>query len=213
MRVRSAARASGSVLLGIAIGLVAYQGVTGVVSGVEQRTLRAQAPDSIYSHEMVDASGMAFDFTDWENLDIRYWDDLEAGGAFGRIVADDIGLDTVVVKGHLRKWMRRGPGWVTYSDVPGPTGNVGIAGHRTTYGAPFADIDELRPGDTISFYSPYRLYRYRVVRTMFVRPEDTQVVAGTKDPMLTLTACHPPYSARQRIVVQSELVSVARFKR
>jgi len=66
------------------------------------------------------------------------------------------------------------------------------------------------PGDTIDLYSPYRRYRYSVTGTVIVRPDQIEVVAPTEHPSLTLTACHPPYSARYRIAVQAELVEVRR---
>ncbi len=84
----------------------------------------------------------------------------------------------------------------------------GISGHRTTYGAPFRRIDELEPGDEIQFYSPYRRYTYVVVERFIVRPDQTEVLASTLEPMLTFTACHPLYSARSRIVVQARLLEM-----
>lgn len=206
-------RFMGSLLLGVALGLVGHHLITDAVSALQQSALRAEAPDRLFHEAVIEAPDRTFDFSAWEDEDLRYWETLPAGGVFGRLVSAEMGVDEVVVKGHDRRWLKRGPGWITYTDMPGPEGNVGISGHRTTYGAPFARIDRVEPGDTITFYSPYRRYRYTVTETLIVDPDDTWVVAPTERPMLTLTACHPPYSAKKRIVVRAELVGVDRLER
>lgn len=211
---RIAAHALGNVLLGLALGLLSYYAATNAVSVVEQRTLKSSAPPQLYETRVVpvvpsaDATGVVLDFEGWAEEDKAYWDSLGEGDAFGRLVAEPMGLDSVVVKGTSHADLRKGPGWITYTDVPGPTGNCGISGHRTTYRAPFRQLDRMKPGDTIVFYSPYRRYTYRVRKTFAVTPEKVEVVASTEEPMLTLTACHPPYSARLRLIVQSDLVEV-----
>lgn len=161
----------------------------------------------------VSEEGPALNFDKWESEDAAHWRSLKPGQAFGRLVARDMRLDAVVVKGVSYGDLRRGPGWIDYTDLPGPTGNVGISGHRTTYGAPFRKLDQLKPGDIIRFYSPYRRYTYRVRRSFSVTPDRVEVVATTETPTLTLTACHPPYSARLRLIVQSELIEVKRLAR
>ncbi len=147
----------------------------------------------------------ALDFSAWER-DKAYWDALKPGQPFATIVCEAIGLDAVVVKGVEPRDLRLGPGWAPYTDVPGPTGNCGISGHRTTYGAPFRRIDRLERGDRISLVAPHTTYTYEVERVFVVRPDQTEVFATTEEPSLTLTACHPPYSARYRIVARAVLV-------
>lgn len=204
------ARVSGDVFLGIAVGLLGYYGLTSVVTRVEQDSLRAEAPPQVLA-ERVTVEGPELDFEGWESEDAAYWKALKKGGVFGRIVARDMKLDAVVVKGVRPADLKRGPGWIDYTSLPGPSGNTGISGHRTTYGAPFRALDRLKPGDTIRFYSPYRRYTYRVRRTFSVRPNRVDVVEDTPTPTLTLTACHPPYSARLRLIVQSDLIEVKRL--
>jgi sortase A len=126
-------------------------------------------------------------------------------------VAPAMGLDAVVVRGTSPADLRRGPGWIDTTDLPGATGNVGISGHRTTYAHPFGNIQMLVVGDTIDLYSPYRRYRYEVVETLTVTPDRVDVVAHTDEPMLTLTACHPPLSAALRWVVRAKLVEATRL--
>ncbi len=211
-------RALGNVFLGVAIGLLGYYGLTSLLSAAEQARLRhdleryggvsASVPADIGVKD-----GPALDFTDWEAQDKAYWDGLAEGGVFGRLVIDRMDLDTMVVKGVAVGDLKKGPGWVTYTDLPGATGNCGISGHRTTYLAPFRRIEELRPGDTIDLYSPFRRYRYTVVRTFTVTPDKVEVFDPTPVPTLTLTACHPPYSARYRYIVQAELTEAKRLVR
>lgn len=209
-RARAASGLLGNTFLGIAVGLACYYGLTNVVSSAQQSDLRSQMPRAVYEREAV-ASGPTLDFNGWRSHDRRYWTSLDDGAAFGRLVIPAMGLDTVVVKGVTRPDLRKGPGWITYTNLPGPTGNCGISGHRTTYAHPFLRLDELKSGDTIQLYSPYRRYTYRVRRKFAVTPDHVEVVRSTKKPTLTLTACHPPYSARYRLIVQSDLIEVKRL--
>ena len=117
----------------------------------------------------------------------------------------------VVVEGVGRDELRKGPGHVPSTVPPGQPGTFGVSGHRTTYGAPFYRLDELAKGDTITVVTREAIYTYAVTRTAIVRPTDTQVLDNVRDPdgnlkaTITLTTCHPRYSARQRLVVFGEL--------
>jgi len=208
-----ALRGAGNVFLGMAIGLLGYYAITDVVTRLEQQELKAEAAADFGTAPVVSEDGPTFDFEGWAEEDEAYWRDLKTGEAFGRIVAPEARVDSIVVKGVTRAALKRGPGWITYTDLPGPTGNCGISGHRTTYGAPFRHLDRLETGDTIEFYSPFRRYTYRVVKSFSVRPNRVDVVESTEEPRLTLTACDPPYSARLRLIVQAELVEVSRLSR
>ena len=101
--------------------------------------------------------------------------------------------------------LRKGPGHYPATPLPGQHGTVGIAGHRTTYGAPFHDIDKLKPGDRIELSMPYGRFTYRVERTRIVPPTATWVTDSVGYDRLILSACHPLYSAAQRIVVFAKL--------
>ncbi len=103
--------------------------------------------------------------------------------------------------------LKKGPGHYPETPLPGQLGNAAIAGHRTTYGQPFYDIDQLEPGDEIITTTPSGRFVYVVTGQQVVSPSDYQVVATT-DPTtatLTLTSCHPRWTARQRIVISSTL--------
>lgn len=203
-------RALSNVFLGIALGLLAYYFVTDALTRVEQRALAREFP-AVATPAPLPAD--PFEWDRWEAEDAEYWKGLREGQAFGRLRSKRMGLDAVVVKGTTRSALMKGPGWITYTDLPGPGGNCGISGHRTTYGAPFRKLDRLKKGDIITLTSPYRVYTYRVRRVFSVTPDRTDVVQTTEKPMLTMTACHPPYSARLRLIAQSELVSVSRIER
>lgn len=120
-----------------------------------------------------------------------------------------------VVEGTGREELMRGPGRYTTSSAPGEDGNFAVAGHRTTYGAPFHTADELVPGDRIEVTDVHgRTFAYEVVDSEIVAPRDTWVIGEdpleTGRPMLTLTTCHPRYSAAQRLIVFAELVDEVR---
>jgi sortase A len=123
------------------------------------------------------------------------------GEALAKIDAPTIGLDFVVVEGVGVADLRKGPGHYPGTALPGVEGNVAIAGHRTTYQGPFEDIDRLKPGDPITLTSVTGSYTYKVTGTRIVPPSETSVLAQSDDALLTLTSCHPKYSARERIIV------------
>jgi sortase A len=117
----------------------------------------------------------------------------------------------VIVEGVGRDELRKGPGHVPSTVLPGQDGTFGVSGHRTTYGAPFYRLNELEKGDTITVVTREAVYTYTVTRTAIVRPTDTQVLDNVIGPddkpkaTITLTTCHPRYSARQRLIVFGDL--------
>jgi sortase A len=159
----------------------------------------------------------------------------EGGEAIARIRIPKIGLTKVVVEGVKVEDLRNGPGHYGATVFPGQQGNSGIAGHRTTYGAPFNRIDELEPGDEIRIQTIQGTHTYRVMPVgeayapevlgqltdfvipegeenlghIIVRPSATWVLGDFGDDRVTLTACHPKLSASRRIIVAAELVSDA----
>ena len=128
------------------------------------------------------------------------------GDAVGRLRIDRIGLSSVVIEGTNADDLRRGPGHYPATPLPGQRGTVGIAGHRTTYGAPFRRIDKVRRGDEIVVTMPYGRFTYRAERTRIVKPTDVWVTQRVSYDRLILSACHPLYSAAERIVVFARLV-------
>jgi sortase A len=129
------------------------------------------------------------------------------GDPVGVITIDKIGVDKVVVEGTTVPDLRQGPGHYAGSAMPGQLGNAAIAGHRTTYGAPFGDLDQLTRGDTISVRMLTGTWRYQLTRDPFVvSPSQTEVLDPVPgEATLTLTTCHPRYSASERLIVQARL--------
>jgi sortase A len=133
---------------------------------------------------------------------------LQEGDSLTRIVIAKLKVDVVVVEGTSGSALRAGAGHYVDTPLPCETGNVAIAGHRTTYGKPFANIDQLQPGDQIVLETPIGSCVYEVSQPPFVtHPRDFSVIAPTPDATLTLTTCHPRHSARQRLIVKARLVS------
>jgi sortase A len=132
---------------------------------------------------------------------------VQPGQAIGRIRIPRIGLSKVIVEGTEEGDLAKGPGHYPATPLPGAPGTVGIAGHRTTYGAPFRHVDALRPGDRITVQMPYATITYRVQHLQVVLPTATWVVDRKPYSRLVLTACHPLYSAARRIVVFARQVS------
>lgn len=134
--------------------------------------------------------------------------DLEMGQAMGRIEIPSIGTDYVVIQGTEEPDLQRGPGHYEYTALPGQGKTIGIAGHRTTYGAPFKRINEIEEGDAIRLEMPYGDFTYRVTGSEIVDPTDVDIVDETGEERLVLTACHPLYSAAQRYAVFADLERV-----
>ena len=123
------------------------------------------------------------------------------GDSIGKLEFPTLDKESFVVEGTATGDLRKGPGHYDDTPLPGERGTVAIAGHRTTYGAPFRNIDKLDRGDTIRLEMPYGRFTYRVEKSAIVEPTELSV----KDPVgynrLILSACHPLYSAAQRIIV------------
>ena len=130
---------------------------------------------------------------------------LEPGDPMGRIVMPSIDVSEVFVEGTGAADLRTGPGHYPATPLPGERGTVAIAGHRTTYGAPFRRIDRLERGDRIELRMPYGRLVYSVERTRIVPPTETSVTARVDHDRLVLSACHPLYSAAKRIIVFARL--------
>ncbi|MGQ0825329.1 MAG: class E sortase [Actinomycetota bacterium] len=132
---------------------------------------------------------------------------LIEGETIGGINIPAINHSWWFVEGTSRADLKKGPGHYIGTPLPGQLGNAAIAGHRTTYGAPFNRLDELEIGDEIIVTTVVGEWKYRVRETPFaVKPSDTYVVAPTYTAELTLTTCHPKNSARERLIVKADLV-------
>ncbi len=130
----------------------------------------------------------------------------DTGHAIGTIRIPRIGAKYAVVQGTDTASLRKGPGHYPDTSFPGQGGTVAIAGHRTTYLAPFNQVDKLKRGDAIVLDMPYGKFTYLVDKTKIVDPSDLSVVDRVPGPeQLVLSACHPLYSASHRIIVFARL--------
>lgn len=202
-------------LADVAATLVWQEPISGVYAGVQQKRLADRlaaiervpvTPVERKVLERLPAGAPRLGFAA-RSLDRR----AEEGGPVGRIKVGKIGLDEVVVQGTGTGDLRRGPGHYPDTPLPGARGTVAVAGHRTTYGAPFRRLDQLGRGDRIEMLMPYGRFTYTVERTRIVPPTATWVTNRAAHDRLVLTACHPLYSAAQRIVVFARL-STARAR-
>jgi sortase A len=130
-----------------------------------------------------------------------------SGQALGRISIPRIGLKEVFVEATDHDALEKGPGHYRGTVLPGMTGTVGLAGHRTTYLAPFRRVNELRKGSRIVLHMPYGIFTYAVSGSQITTPANASALRShTGGHKLVLTACHPLYSAAKRIVVTAQLV-------
>ena len=137
---------------------------------------------------------------------------VEVGDSLTRIQIPRIGVDTVVVEGTTASALRAGAGHYPSTPLPCEVGNVAIAGHRTTYGRPFHDLDVLEPGDRITLETPIGSCTYEVERSWITVPTDVGVVDNTPgEARLTLTTCHPKGAARERLILTATMVSAESF--
>ncbi len=129
------------------------------------------------------------------------------GTPVGRISIPSIGLsDFYFVQGVSVPQLKRGAGHYPETPMPGQKGNAAIAGHRTTYGAPFHNIDKVKNGDVVVVETLQGTFRYEVMEQRIVLPSEVSVLEDKGDNRLTLTACHPKFSARERIILAARLV-------
>jgi sortase A len=172
-----------------AIGLLGYPFFTNLVQGRIQDRLERQF--------------------DGDRADGVYRDgEIEIGDGLVRISIPSLSVRVVVVEGTSSQALKAGAGHYENTALPCAPGNVGIAGHRTTYGRPFHDIDLLRAGHRIVLETPSQTCTYEVTRDPWITTPRDGVLASSGDSLLTLTTCHPKGSARQRLVVQARLIDV-----
>lgn len=135
-------------------------------------------------------------------------DPVDAGESFAFLTIPKIGLDGVVVyEGVDTETLRKGPGHMGRTPLPGQPGNAVISGHRTTYGRPFLDFDLLVPGDRIEVETATGTHVYEVRETRIVEPTDVWVTDPRPGGWLTMTTCNPKFSARERLIVFAEMVA------
>ncbi len=132
--------------------------------------------------------------------------DPPEGDPIGYIRIPKIGINQVVVEGTNTPDLRKGPGHYIGTPLPGQGGNASIAGHRTTYGHPFYNLDSVKVGDPIVLTTLQGIFVYDATKSFVVSPSDTDVIKNVFAALVTLTTCNPRFSASTRLVVQGKLV-------
>ncbi len=138
----------------------------------------------------------------------RYRLKLGEGDAIGRLRIPRLELNMIIVNGTDDDTLKKGPARHRDTFLPGEGKLVYVAGHRTTYSAPFADIDDLAPGDAVVVELPYGTFRYRITRHQIVGPRDVEVLRSRGREELALQACHPRFFASQRYIAYARPVRV-----
>jgi sortase A len=211
----------GTMAMFVGLGLLAWCGTvyfwkdpfTTAYTAFEQRRL-GQAFDRRVETWSARASDVASETSRPRPGNIRrdaraYRSGSGSGDAVARIEIPKLGLDVVVVNGTDASALRRGPGRHLDTFMPGERELVYIAGHRTTFGAPFSEIDRLRPGDRVVVEVPYATFEYRVTGHRIVDQYEVSVLRTRGREELALQACHPRFFASQRYIVYARPVRVS----
>ena len=198
----------------LALGIVGYQLViTDLVNGASQAEARETVVAEIAERQselpepVVVEPPQASATETVDPVVLHREDTADEGASIGQLRIPAIAVDQVLVEGVTVPTLKKGPGHMPWTPLPGQPGNAVISGHRTTYGAPFSDLDLLTPGDIIEVDTAVGSHTYTVRETIIVAPTDVWVTDPRDGAWLTLTTCHPKLSARERLIVFAELTA------
>lgn len=189
-------------------GSIQQGGAEDELAELERRFRSRIAERDRASRSRADAGGTEARRTGVGSLARVFEQEVSPGDGIGRIEIGRIDLDAVIVEGTDTGTLRKGPGRYPDTAFPGQGRTIGIAGHRTTYLAPFRKIDEIEDGDEIVLEMPYATFTYEVQKHAIVEPSRVGIVRDVGYERLVLTACHPLYSAAQRYAVFAKRVDV-----
>jgi sortase A len=216
--MRRFARISGIVLAAVGVLTLAWVVVvwrwqdpfTGIYTRWEQHKLAQQLQHELArpGPKFVQGESLSAEARGIEQAAVRLRRTATVGQAIGRIVIPRLGLNMVVVNGTDEGSLRRGPGRDLRTYMPGQSRLVYIAGHRTTFLAPFSQIQAIQPGDRITLEMPYGTFVYRAFRHVIVPADDLAVLRSPRHEVLALQACHPRFFATHRYLVYAHLVAV-----
>jgi sortase A len=164
---------------------------------------RVRAFDSPIAHESVAAERRSI-----AREARRYRLESKRGQAIGRIKVPRMGVNMILVNGTDHETLKKGPGRDLRTFMPGEDRLVYIAGHRTTYLAPFSHIDRLKPGDRVTIEVPYGTFVYAVTHHRIVQATDLSVLRSPRHEVLELQACHPRFFASHRYIAYARLARV-----
>lgn len=164
-------------------------------------TVELQEEDSAEETEQAPTTTVARPEVDYQSEEAG-----EEGSALGRLAIPAIEIDEVMFEGVGTETLKKGPGHMPWTPVPGQPGNAVISGHRTTFGRPFYDLDKLEEGDRIEVETAVGVHVFEIRTKIVVEPTDVWVTEHKQGAWLTLTTCHPHFSAAERLIIQAELV-------
>jgi sortase A len=223
MSVRTAFRWLGTALIASGVLVLAWvvlvwqwqDPFTALYTKWEQRQLRSEYAQRVseYRRPLVIGHKKKRDLAAYE-LSIaaaarRYRHSLHEGDPIGRIKVPRLGLNMIFVNGTDTDTLKKGPARDLQSYLPGEGKLIYIAGHRTTYLAPFGSIDKLRPGDLVTLELPYGVFKYRITGHRIVGANDLAVLKSHGREVVALQACHPRFFATHRYIAYARPVSVA----
>lgn len=215
---RRAARLAGTLLVAGGLLLVSWTAVvylwqdpfTAAYNTWQQRQL-SQGYDTVvsrYESQLVHPVAATADRTPLATIGARYRRNSEPGAPIARLEVPRLDLDVVMLNGTDTGSLKKGPGRHLQTSMPGQGELVYVAGHRTTFGAPFARIDAIKPGDRVVVRMPYGSFEYRATGHSIVDADDLSVLRSPGRERLALQACHPRFFATQRYIVWADLVRV-----
>jgi sortase A len=219
MALPRALRVFGTVLLAAGVLLLVWVVVvwrwedpfTAIQTYFSQKHLKtAYAKNSVVFERTLPARPARDPSVAWHEVEVaahRYANTLKTGGPVGKLKIGRLGLDIYVVQGTDHESLKKGPGHYVKSALPGEGRLIYIAGHRTTYLAPFAHINDIRNGDYMTLEVPYGTFEYRAVRHYVVPSNDLAVLRNSGHEILRLQACHPRFFATHRYIVDADLVA------
>ncbi len=184
---------------------------TGLYTRWEQHKLAQQLQHEFATHpgpKFVRSESLTAEARAIEVAAARFRHSARMGQAIGRIIIPRLGLNMILVNGTDDASLERGPGRDLRSFMPGQSRLVYVAGHRTTFLAPFSQINEIQPGDRIRLEMPYGAFVYRAFRHVIVPADDLAVLRSPRHELLALQACHPRFFATHRYIVYAHLVAV-----
>jgi sortase A len=210
--LRQAASITGKILIGAGILVLLFTAYqiwgTSILESHTQNALRntliAETNNQEIRHALAEAAAINKLPTGPPVTAARSADPSE-GEPVGDIRIPRIGINQVVVEGTNTPDLRKGPGHYTGTPLPGQNGNASIAGHRTTYGHPFYNLDGVKVGDPIVLTTLQGIFVYDTTKTWVVSPSDTTVIKNAFSNLITLTTCNPRFSAATRLIVQGRL--------
>lgn len=217
MRVRRALRILGTVLavtgaLMLIWALVVWQWqdpFTALYTKWKQHELTSQYDERARSFEgSISSTSLAAEQASIARAARRYRISSKSGQAIGRLRIPHMGLNMIFVNGTDHETLKKGPGRDLRTFMPGENRLVYVAGHRTTYLAPFSHIDSLRAGDRITIEVPYGRFIYSVTRHRIVVATDLSVLRSPRHELLELQACHPRFFASHRYIAYARLIRV-----